>query len=57
LRGHVGAVTAVGPNMANVFNEVGDAPSDLGQRALARVRAPTSQLWIRENSLYAIETR
>jgi hypothetical protein len=53
----IGAVTAVGTNMANVFNEVGDAPSDPGQRALARVRAPTRQLWIRENSLYAIETR
>jgi hypothetical protein len=53
----IGAVTAVGANMANVFNEVGDAPSELGQRALAGVRAPTRQLWIRENSLYVIETR
>jgi hypothetical protein len=35
----IGAVTAVGANMANVFNEVGNTPSDLGQRALARVRA------------------
>jgi hypothetical protein len=53
----IGAVTAVGANMANVFNEVGNTPSDLAQRALARVRAPTRQLWIRENSLHAIETR
>jgi hypothetical protein len=53
----IGAVTAVGANMANVFNEVGNTSTDLGQRALARVRAPTGQLWIRENSLYAIETR